>query len=120
MDRTAAIGHRAIPVRQWVHHHHSLVGTGLWVILATLVVATVETTLNALSGVPTNNTAATEQAESIPAPEMPREWRWEPKEITFDHMYRHKGLPERIDWVQDESYRVPGGVSDVGRSPSRR
>ena len=91
MDRTAAIRHHAIPVRRWVHHRHSLVGAGLWVILAILGVATVEKTLNALSGVPANNTAATEQAESISAPELPREWRWERKEITFDHMYRHKG-----------------------------
>ena len=120
MDRTAAIRHRVIPGSQWVHHRHWLVGIGLWVILATLVLATVETTRNAGSGVPANNTPATEPAERVPAPELPREWRSERKAITFDHMYRQKESPGQIDWVQDASQRVPGGVSDVGRSPSRR
>ena len=122
MDRTAAIRHRAIPGRQWEHHRYWLVGIGLWVILATLVLATVETTRNAGNGVPASNwhRPATERVESIPAPELPREWRSERKAITFDHMYRQEESPGQIDWVQGASQRVPGGVSDVGRSPSWR
>lgn len=120
MDRTAAIRHRVIPGRQWVHHRQWLVGVGLWVILATLVLATVETTRNAGGVVPADDTAAMEQAEWIPAPELPRQWRRERKAITFDHMYRQKESPGQIDWVRDASHLVPGGVSDVGRSPSRR
>ena len=120
MDRTAAIRHRAIPGREWVHQSLWLGGIGLWVIVATLVLATVETTRNAGSDLPANSPAATEPSESIPAPELSREWRWELAGITFDHMYRQEDSPGQIDWVWDASQRDPGGVSDVGRSPSRR
>jgi hypothetical protein len=120
VDTTAAIRHRAIPVRQWAPHRHWLARIGLWVIVATLVLATVEATRNAGSGLPTDNPAAAEPANSVAATELPREWRWDLEAISFDHMYRQEKSPGQSDWVRAASQRVPGGGSDVGRSASRR
>ena len=120
MDTTAALRHRAIPIRQCVRERHWIVGIGLCVIVATIVLAAAETTRNAGIGLPANSPAAEEPAELAPAIGLPREWRWTLEAITFDHMYRQEESPGQSDWVRDASQRVSGGVSDVGRSASRR
>ena len=44
-------------------------------------------------------TAAVEPAAEYPARELSREWRWKPKGIDVDYMYRQQASP-RSDWIR--------------------
>jgi hypothetical protein len=59
----------------------------------------------AASGFDLVRTVVAEQAATLepvvnhPAPELPPEWRWQPKGVEYEHMYRKKTSP-RFDWIR--------------------
>lgn len=102
MSRTLVTQPYAIAARAWARHHHMLMGIGLALILAAVVLAIAEPTGSAIRGAPADDTAAAEPWVS--AVELPREWRWERDAITFDHMFRRKESPGRSGWVMERGH----------------
>ena len=45
-------------------------------------------------------------AVSAPPPELPREWRWQRKTISFNDMIREGGSVEQEGWISTSSQRA--------------
>jgi hypothetical protein len=43
--------------------------------------------------------AVAESVGEFPTRELPPEWRWAPKSVDYEHMYRQKTSP-RYDWIR--------------------
>ncbi|MCP4599887.1 MAG: hypothetical protein GY847_04980 [Proteobacteria bacterium] len=70
-------------------------GSRWWILIITTIIST--TALLALLAWRSSGTLVLPNAQIMevpvlvkPPPELPREWIWEKKAVTFDHMYRDK------------------------------
>ena len=81
-----------------------LLGAFLGLVIGALGFAAVASSVDVVRAAWLERSAAAEQIVSYPPRELPREWRWEPKAVEFEHMYRQQAAP-RIDWIRGGSHR---------------
>lgn len=87
-----------------VRHRHLWLGAALGALLGALGFAAAESALGVVRAAFAPETAVAENVREFPSRELPREWRWEPQGVRFEHMYRQKGSP-RLDWIRENGGR---------------
>ncbi len=113
MGRTYIVQYHPIPLRDWLHERQWFVRTSLGLIIAMLVAAIVVPTVSMVrTAIADYTEPAAIGAEVISTTEMPREWRWSVKPITFDHMYRHSEPKAVLDYTRDLSRIYSGSSSE--------
>ncbi len=101
----------AIAIYQPLHHRQNLararyrlLSAFLGLIIGALGFAIVASTIDVVRAASLERSAAAESVVSYPPRELPREWRWEPKTVEYEHMFRQQAAP-RIDWIRNGSRR---------------
>ncbi len=98
MSYSVALPHRLAPPRRL--HRGRLAGFLLGFLLAILGFALAGSALR-LAQTPSQEGASAAPPSSVaPAPELPREWRYSPPGVEYEHMYRHHDSP-RLDWIRE-------------------
>jgi len=104
MSQSIAIPHHRQPGRERGRAHHLLLSTLLGTIIAVLGFALVGSAVDVVSGVLAQVTPTAEPLVEFPARELSAEWKWEPKGVEVDHMYRQYA-PPRLDWIREGGAR---------------
>ena len=104
MSESITIPHHRPARRDGVRAHYLFVSALLALIIGGLGYAIVASTVDAVRAGISDANAIAEPVVEYPARELPAEWRWEPKGVEFEHMYRQKASP-RIDWIRQGGRR---------------
>ena len=108
MSRSITIGSSARARRARETHNHLWVGLILALIVGVLLLAIAYSTTRFVEEAFAEGVESAPAAQSFPARELPRDWRWERKAMAFDGMVRENESPGRHRWLRDTPYR-PGG-----------
>ena len=84
---------------EWGREHPRFFRACLGLTIGVLGFAIVMSAFDVVRSAQADQTATVEPAADLLAPDLPREWRWQPKGVEFEHMYRHKTSP-RLDWIR--------------------
>lgn len=79
--------------------HHVLFRALLGVTLGILGFAIATTLFDVARSAVVERTAIVEPVVDFPVRELPPEWRWQPRGVDYEHMYRIKTSP-RLDWIR--------------------
>jgi hypothetical protein len=83
----------------WVREHRGFLRTFVGAALGILGFAIATTLFDVVQTAVAERTAAAEPVADFPVRELPPEWRWQPKGVEYEHMYRDKTSP-RLDWIR--------------------
>jgi len=85
----------------WSNQHQHLLGAFLILILAIVGVAVATWMLDVVDTAPTAPAATADAVPEFPSRELPREWRWAPKSVEVEHMYREGAEPRPTrKWIR--------------------
>jgi len=85
----------------WRHQHPQFLGALLPLILAIVGVAIATLMLEVVRTVPAEQTATAGAVPEFSARELPPEWRWAPKSVEVEHMYREGAEPRPTrKWIR--------------------
>lgn len=104
MSHSIAIPHHRHDGQRLARARYLLLSAFLGLVIGALGFAVVASTVDAVRAALLERSAAAERVVSYPPRELPREWRWAPKAVEFEHMYRQQAAP-RIDWIREERRR---------------
>jgi hypothetical protein len=104
MSESIAIPHHRLAGRERGRAHHLLLGALLGMIIGALGFAIVASTVDVVGAALAEKTATAVSLVEFPARELPPEWRWEPKGVEVEHMYRQHA-PARLDWIREGGAR---------------
>lgn len=90
--------------REWSRPYPLLLGMVLGLTLGALGFAILASATDLLPSVQADATASEGGAVEFPARELSREWRWSPKGLEVEHMYRRHETP-RLDWIRESGRR---------------
>ena len=94
--------HHSLPLRHWMHEHHSLVRSGFALVIAILAVAIAALSVPMVRDAIADYAAPRiERSAAIGARVLPREWQWTREPISFDHMYRDSKPYIEIDFSRN-------------------
>jgi hypothetical protein len=79
--------------------HPALFRALLGVTLGVLGFAIAATFFDVVQTAVAERAAMIEPVAEFPVRELPAEWRWQPKGVEYEHMYRDKTSP-RLDWIR--------------------
>jgi hypothetical protein len=79
--------------------HRALFRALLGVSLGVLGFAIATTLFDVVQTAVAERGAVVEAVADFPAPDLPREWRWQPTGVEYEHMYRDKTSPQ-LDWIR--------------------
>ena len=104
MSESIAIPHRRLARRERGRAHHLLLGALLGMIIGALGFAIVVSTVDVVRLALAEETPAAASLVEFPDRELPPEWRWQPKGVPVEHMYRQHA-PARLDWIREGGKR---------------
>jgi len=85
----------------WRHQHPQFLAALLILLLAIVGVAIATLMLDVVRTVPAEPVSTAAAVTDIPARELPPEWRWAPKGVDVEHMYREGAEPRpRKKWIR--------------------
>jgi hypothetical protein len=80
-------------------HRHAFIAASLGVLVGGLGVAVASLAFDAVQSAFTNVSEPVVSPSPLPARELPAEWRWQPRGVEYEHMYRAERT-KRPDWIR--------------------
>jgi hypothetical protein len=104
MSESIAIPHQRLARRERGRAHHLLLGGLLGMIIGALGFAIIASTVDVVGAALAEKTPTAVSPVEFPARELPPEWRWKPKGVPVEHMYRQYPSA-RLDWIREGGAR---------------
>jgi hypothetical protein len=82
-----------------VGHSHAFIAASLGVLVGGLGVAVASLAFDAVQSRVTSMSEVLAPPSPLPARELSAEWRWHPKAVSYEHMYRAE-RSRRPDWIR--------------------